>query len=175
MMNVCIWILFVILTMLYHTEPKHIPKLSTPNIPNANKAQVAKTLKRGVELGGSIGSSFTLLNEMISYTDQLDIMKAKMDHKIDNKIDMSNPIKYTIQGKISDDQWSYYKLLKSILHNDIIGVSIHQDGKYAYAIECSENNIITSHEIHKVITIPAHINELIDKLIQYDINFDVFT
>lgn len=172
-MKVYIWILFTIMIRFYNGEP--IPKLSTPSIPKINKIKTVKKIKRGIALGGSIGASIPILNEMLSFTNQWDTVKSKLSHKLDHTIDMSNPSQYTVDNKASGDPWSYSKLLHSILNNDIIGVSIHQDGKFAYVIESSKNSMITSHDIHRVITIPTHINELIDKLIQYDISFDVFT
>lgn len=147
-----------------------LPKLSRPKV---NKIKAVKNMKRGIAIGGSIGASVPIMNEFISLNSKLTMVKSKIGH-IEEHVDMSNPSLYTTEMSIKGEPWSYYKMLSSILNNNIIGVSIHQDGKYAFVIENTKHRCVLPEDIHKVVTIPNHINELIDNLMQYDIKFDVF-
>lgn len=147
-----------------------LPQIKTPKM---NKIKTVKNIKRSIAIGGSIGASAPIMNEMISLNSKLMKVKSKLGH-IEEHIDMTNPSIYTIDMKVKGEPWSYYKMLSSILNNDIIGVSIHQDGKYAFVIENTKHKCVLPEDIHRVVTIPNHINELIDNMMQYDIKFDVF-
>ena len=169
-MNVIKYAIFLCCVAFTYSKSPSLPQIT---IPKLNKIKTVKNIKRGIAIGGSISASTTIVNEMITLDSKLTKVKSKIGH-IEEYIDMSNPSKYATEMSSKGESWSYYKMLSSIVHNDIIGVSIHQDGKYAYVIENTKNKYILPENIHRVVTIPNHINELIDNLMQYDIKFDIF-
>lgn len=150
-----------------------IPKFPKPPPPKINNFKAVKNLKRGVAIGGTIGAGIPVLHELVSFSNELNVVKSKFDHSVNPKLDISNPSTYTTYMKTNGVPWSYSKLIHSIIDNDIIGISIHQDGNYALIIDKYKDSI-TPDNIHYVVTIPSHINELIDQLVQYNINFDIF-
>lgn len=160
----------VLSVQAYALEIPKFPKLPSPKI---NKFKAVKNFKRGVAIGGSIGAGIPVVHELLSFSNEMNIVKSKFDHSVDQKLEISNPSIYTTVMKTKGDPWSYSKLIHSIVDNDIIGVSIHQDGNYALVIDKYKDSI-SPDNIHYVITIPTHINELIDQLVQYNINFDIF-
>lgn len=164
------------LLFLFSSTGKIIKIPELPKISNfkLNKLKTVKHIKRGITIGGSVGASVPIVNEVVSLNNQINIAKYKFQN-LENHVDMSNPSKYIMKYQITGESWSYYKMLNSIINNDIIGVAIHQDGKYAFIIEKVKQTPLSSDNIHRVTTIPNHINELIDKLLQYNIDFDVFT
>ena len=168
-MNFIKYIIFYCCIAYTYAKIPSLPKIQAPKV---NKMKTVKNIKRSVALGGSIGASTTIMNEIITLNSKLTKVKSRFGHN--EYIDMTNPSKFTTDMKVEGENWSYYKMLSSILNNDIIGVSIHQDGKYAYVIENTKHTFVLPEDIHRVVTIPNHINELIDNLIQYDIKFDVF-
>ena len=169
-MNMIKCIYFLCFVAYSYAKLPSLPQITTLKV---NKIKTVKNIKRGVAIGGSMGASIPVMNEMISLNDKLTKVKSKIGH-IEAHIDMTNPSIYTTDLNVKGETWSYYKMLSSILNNDIIGVSIHQDGKYAFVIENTKHKCVLPEDIHRVITIPNHINELIDNLMQHDIKFDVF-
>jgi len=174
------------------------------NIENKMKLdrKTIKNIKRGVTLGTSFGASLSasipLMGDIIKLPNEIDVMKSKLGHKLDMSHEIiehpSDVIEHTDINNIGE-MWSYSTFLKNINEDNILGVSVSQDGKCAYVIENNDNlidtliqkfdniqyiqhtddiyNIIPADSIHKVITLPLHINELIDKLVEYNINFDI--
>jgi len=137
--------------------------------------QVKSNVALGTSLGASLGTSIPIMNDVLQIPKDVDIMKSRIKHSIDNEnYAITNPSDVIHKMQPSGDEWSYSKMLNSISDNNIIGVSIHQDGKYAYVIEKNVHHTISPESIHQVVTIPIHIAELIDTFVQYDINFDIF-
>jgi len=164
--------LFVIFIVIgaYGLEIPKFPKLPNPKI---NKFKAIRNIKRGIAIGGSIGAGVPVVNELISFSKEINTVRSKFDHSVNQKLEISNPSMYTTTMKTGGDPWSYSKLIHSIIDNDLIGISIHQDGNYALVID-KYTNSITPENIHYVLTIPTHMNELIDTLVQHNINFDIF-
>ena len=137
--------------------------------------QVKSNVALGTSHGASLGTSIPIMNDVLQIPKDVDIMKSRIKHSIDNEdYTITNPSDVIHKMQPSGEEWSYSKMLNSISDNNIIGISIHQDGKYAYVIEKNVHHTICPESIHQVVTIPIHIAELIDTFVQYDINFDIF-
>jgi hypothetical protein len=137
--------------------------------------QVKSSVALGTSLGASLGTSIPIMSDVLQIPKDVDIMKSRIKHSIDNEnYAISNPSDVLHQMQPNGEEWSYSKMLNSISDNNIIGISIHQDGKYAYVIEKNIHHTVCPESIHQVVTIPIHIAELIDTFVQYHINFDIF-
>lgn len=71
------------------------------------------------------------------------------------------------------DEWTFSKLISESQKHHIDGVSIINDGKNVVAIDNIHDTSIEPSNLHLVQSFPDSINSLMDKLIKYDINFDV--
>jgi cell division protease FtsH len=71
------------------------------------------------------------------------------------------------------DEWTFSKLISESQKHHIDGISIINDGKNIVAIDNIHDTSIEPSNLHLVQSFPNSINNLMDILIKYNINFDV--
>ena len=164
--------LFLVLTfyMVYHVVGNPIIAQSNNQRPKIVRPKALKYIKKGVATGTALGTTIPAVKELTKIPSEINTMKTRMD--ADQTTELPSSVIRTIKPRY--DTWSYSDLFNHIESNNIIGVSIHQDSKYLYAIDNSNTHDISFQNIHYVTTIPSHINELIDKLLSYNVRFDIF-
>lgn len=135
--------------------------------PKIVRPKAVKYFKRGAAAGTALGTTIPALKELTQIPSEFNTIKTNIES--DENIDLPSSIVRTL--KPNYDTWSYSDLFDHIYSNNIVGVSIHQDSKYLYAIDNGNSRHV---ELHYVTTIPSHINELIDQLLVYNIHFDIF-
>ena len=128
-------------------------------------------VRKGFAFGLGTSTSIPLLDGIEKIPDGYDAIQSKIDKSFNYKNII--PSEFTNNLTPSGDEWSYYKLMNSLNQKIISGVSINQDGKFVIIIDNCEE--ITSKNLHLVTTIPINISELIHKLLDNDINFDIIT
>lgn len=144
------------------------PKIISPTL--------VKSLKRSTAVGAAIGTSIPAIKELTTtIPSNINNFKTKFESikNIKNDIDLVNPSEFTTKLQSKGEIWSYSKLLTDMNPNDIYGVSIHQDGKFALIVENTHSHNILPENIHYVTTMPIHVSELIDLLLQSNIHFDI--
>ena len=146
-----------------------VAQSNTPK-PKIVRPKALKYIKRGVATGTALGTTIPAVKELTKIPSEINTMKTRMD--AEKTTELPSSVIRTIKPRY--DTWSYSDLFHHIESNNIIGVSIHQDSKYLYAIDNSNTHELSFQNIHYVTTIPSHMNELIDKLLSYNVRFDIF-
>lgn len=136
--------------------------------------KIKRVVQKGVALGIGASSAVPLMNDIVDFTYKYDTLQSKLDSVLTHS--NINPKDYTTKLECKGDEWSYSTLMQSLNEKTIDGMSIHQDGKFAIIIDAKhmgQHRPINPYDLHHVTTIPLHINDLIQRLILNDINFDV--
>lgn len=172
---------FTCFEICIHGQPVIHPKLltrasnSNSNSNSNSKSvppKVLKSIKRSAGIGAAVGSSVPAIKEIFSFPQEMNHVKSQF-HSLSSEMNILNPSDYTESFQPRGEIWSYSKLMSDMDPNDIYGVSIQQDGKYALIIENTHSHEILPENIHYVTTIPIHISHLIDALLQSNIHFDI--
>lgn len=167
----CILVLSYVMNVL--TLSNNIVASKPRNNPNPKpkliKPTAIKFIKRGTAAGTAIGTTIPIITELTKLPSEINTIKTKMEPEENTQL----PSSVIHRLKSNYDTWSYSKLFESMDSDNIASVSIHQDSKFLYVID-DKSYDITHTNIHYVTTIPAHMNELIDKLITHNIPFDIF-
>lgn len=148
---------------------------NNPKIKPKIKPKTLKSIKMGTAIGSAFGASVPAIKELNGIQKELSNLKARFENDVDEL-----PTTYinhlSSSSHIKADEWNYSKFIDSIYNNNIIGVSVHQDGKFAYVIENTHNvyHTIGLNDIHYVTIIPLHTSTLINMLIDHGVTFDIF-
>ena len=134
--------------------------------------KAVKVLKRGLTAGTAIGASIPAIKDAKEIPHKLISIKSEIEERI-HTVDVIHPHDYTQYVNPIGDEWSYSTFIHRIQNHDLYGVSLSQDGLYAVAIENTHTMEIHSDNLHRVVTIPIHIAELIDLLLSSGVNFDI--
>ena len=112
----------------------------------------------------TFSQSFTLTNPPI-----------KKLTKIYNTLDdtPSNIVKDVSRAGIGKE-WTYQNFIENLDKNKIDAVSILSDEKAFAAIDTNHDKVILPDNIHIIKTLPNMIDDLINKLNSYHINYDIF-
>lgn len=142
---------------------------------NSIKPKTIKSLKLGAAMGSAVGASVPAFKELTDIKKDLINIKARSENNVHEL--PSSYINHSSSSSGVNTEWNYSKFIDNIYNNNIIGVSVHQDGKFAYVIENihTQNHVINLSNIHHVTLIPLHTSTLIDILIDNGIAFDIFT
>ena len=139
--------------------------------PKIMKPKTIKFIKRGTATGTAIGTTIPVIKELTKIPSEINNIKTKIESETGDYVQL--PSEIINRFKPNYDTWSYSKLFENIDANNIASVSIHQDSKFLYVIDSKSYDTASQH-IYYVTTIPSHINELINKLISYNIKVDIF-
>lgn len=139
------------------------------------KPKTLKSLKRGAAVGSAIGATIPAIKELDNIPKEIGNLKARFENDVE-ELPSTYIHRLSSNSHIKSDEWNYSKFVDSIYNNNIISVSIHQDGKYAYVIENTHSGYhpIGVNDIHYVTTIPLHTVNLINMLIENGVTFDIF-
>ena len=148
------------------------PVVAQSNTPKQKivRLKALKYIKKGMSTGTTLGTTIPAVKELTKIPSEINTMNTRVD--TDQTTELPSVVIQTINPPY--DMWSYSDLFDNIESNNIISVSIHQDSKYLYAIDSSKTHELSFQNIHYVTTFPSHMNELIDKLLLYNVRFDIF-
>lgn len=141
---------------------------------NSIKPKTLKSIKIGTAMGSAVGASVPAIKELTDIKKEMVNIKARSENNVHEL--PSKYINHLSSGLHIKAEWNYSKFIDNIYNNNIISVSLHQDGKFAYVIENThlQNHLIGLSDIHYVTLIPVHVVTLIDILIDNGITFDIF-
>ena len=144
------------------------------SIINSIKPKTLKSIKIGTAMGSAVGASVPAIKELTDIKKEMVNIKARSDNSVHEF--PSSYINHLNSNFHIKTEWNYSTFINDIYNNNIISVSVHQDGKFAYVIENThlQNHLTSINDIHYITLIPLHVVTLIDILIDNGIPFDIF-
>jgi hypothetical protein len=139
-----------------------------------------KTRILGRKMCKVIRTGFLLntINEVASLTTNVNILD-NVNHRVLEKLKVIDEVEFPNQildktkGNIEcGKELAYSQFIEHIKNNDFLSVSIDQTSKFAIAYD-KLHQTPTTLDLHYVKLLPAHISELINLMVAYDLDFNI--
>mgnify|MGYP001391328349 CR=1 FL=1 len=130
------------------------------------KKNVVKFTKTSIFVSG--------LNNMINFSNDMDIIDHKVRGSLKNADDITLPTNIVVNNHNCGNEWAYSQLIHYIETNYVKSISIDPSGKFLIAMD-NLNKFPRSLDLHYVHIIPIHMSDLINMLVQHNIDFNVMS